>query len=40
MKVMFIPILIGLIGTVIKGLVQRLDDLEIRGRMETIETTA
>ena len=37
MKVTVIPIVIG---TVTKGLVQRLEDLEIRGRVETIKTTA
>ena len=31
MKVMFIPILIGVLGTVTGGLVQGLEDLEIRG---------
>ena len=36
MKVMIIPIVIG---TVIKGLVQGLEGLEITGRMETIKTT-
>ena len=35
MKVMIIPILIGALG-----LVQGLEDLEIRGRVETIQTTA
>ena len=36
MKVMIVPIVIGALGTVIKGLVQRLGDLEV----ETIQTTA
>ena len=31
MKVTVIPIVIGMPGTVAKGLVQRLEDLEIRG---------
>ena len=31
---------IGAVGTVNKVLVQRLEDLEIRGRVETIQTTA
>ena len=34
-----IPIVIGTLGAVTKGLVQRLKDLEIRGRVEIIETT-
>ena len=36
MKVMIIPIVIGALGTVTKGLVQGMEDLEIRGRVETI----
>ena len=32
--------LIGPLGTVIKGLVQGLDDLEIIRQVETIQTTA
>ena len=32
-----IPIVIGAISTVIKGLEKRLEDLEIRGRVETIQ---
>ena len=40
MKVTVIPIVIGALDTVTKGLVQWLDDLEIRGREETIHTTA
>ena len=32
MKVTVIPIVIGALGTVTKGLVQGLEDLEIRGR--------
>ena len=38
--VTIIPILIGALGTVTKGLVQGLKDLEITGRVETIQTTA
>ena len=38
-KLTVIPIVIGALGTVTKGLIQRLDDLEIRGRVETIQTT-
>ena len=36
----FIPIVIGALGTVTKGLVKGLEDLEIRGRVEAIQTTA
>ena len=35
-----IPIVIGALGTVTKGLVKRLEDLEIRRRVETIQTRA
>ena len=38
MKVTLIPIVIGVLGTVNKNLVQGLEDLEIRGRVETIHT--
>ena len=40
MKVMMIPIVICTLGTVTTELVQGLEDLEIKGRMETIQTTA
>ena len=40
MKVMVIPVVTGVLGTVTKGLVLGLEDLEIRGRMETIQTAA
>ena len=40
MKVMIIQIVIGALSTVIKGLIQGLKDLEIRGWVETIQTTA
>ena len=40
MKVTIIPILIGALGTVSKGLVQGLENLEITGRVETFQTTA
>ena len=36
MKVAIIPIVIGAFGTVTKGLLKGLEDLEIRGRAETI----
>ena len=38
MKVAFIPIVIGTWGTVTKGLIQGLEDLEITGPLETIQT--
>ena len=40
MKVTVIPVVIGALATFTKGLIQRLEDLEIRGRVETIQTTA
>ena len=40
MKVAVILIVIGALGTVTKGLVKELEDLEIRGRVKTIQTTA
>ena len=40
MRVSLIPIVIGAVGTIPKGLVRRLEDLEIRGRVDTIQTTA
>ena len=39
MKVTFIPIVISALGTVTEGLIKGLEDLEIRGRAETIQTT-
>ena len=36
MKVTIIPIVIGALGTVTKGLIQGLDELEITGQVETI----
>ena len=35
-----IPIVIGTFGTVTKGLLKGLEDLEVSGRVETIQTTA
>ena len=35
-----IPVVIGTFGTVTKELVQRLEDLEIRGQVKTVQTTA
>ena len=40
MKVMIIPIVFGALCTVTKGYVQGLEDLEITGRVETVQTTA
>ena len=37
---MVIPIVIGALATVIKELIMYLDDLEIKGGVETIQTTA
>ena len=34
-----IPIVIGALGIVTKWLVQRLEDLKIKGRMETLQST-
>ena len=40
MKVTVIPIVIRAFGTVTKRLIQGLEDLDITGRMESIESTA
>ena len=40
MQVTIIPIVIGAFGTVTKGLLKGLEDLEVAGRVETIQTTA
>ena len=40
MNMMVIAIVIGALGTVTKGLVQGLEVLEIRGRVEALQTTA
>ena len=40
MKVTIIPIAIGAFGTVTKRLLKKLEDVEICGRVEIIETTA
>ena len=40
MKVMIVPIVIGAFGTVAKRLLKGLEDLEVGGRVETIQTTA
>ena len=40
MKETIVPIVIGALGTITKGLLKGLEDLEIGGRVETIQTTA
>ena len=40
MLVTIIPIVIGAFGTVTKGLLKGLEDLEVGGRVETIQTIA
>ena len=40
MQVTIIPIVIGAFGTVTKGLLKGLEDLEVGSRVETIQTTA
>ena len=40
MKVTIIPIVIGALGTVTKELLKVLEDLEVGGRVKTIQTTA
>ena len=39
MKVTIVTIVIGAFGTVTKGLLKGLEDLEVGGRVETIQTT-
>ena len=39
-KVSIVPIVIGTFGIVTEGLLKGLEDLEVGGRMETIQTTA
>ena len=39
-KVTVMPIVTDTLSTVTKGLIQELEDSEIRGRVETIQTTA
>ena len=34
------PIVTGALGTITKGLLKGLEDLEVGGRVETIQTTA
>ena len=40
MQVKIIPIVIGAFGTVTKGLLKGLEDVEVGARVETIQTTA
>ena len=40
MKVTIVPIVIGALGTITKGLLKGLEDLEVGGRVETTQTTA
>ena len=40
MKVTIVPIVIGALGTVTKGLLKGLEDMEVGGRVETIQTIA
>ena len=39
MKVTIVSIVIGAFGTVTKGLLKGLEDLEVGGRVETTQTT-
>ena len=39
MKVTITPVMIGVFGTVTKRLLKGLEDLEVEGRVETIQTT-
>ena len=40
MKVTIVPVVIVAFGTITKGLLKGLEDLEVGGRVETIQTTA
>ena len=40
MKVMIVPIVIGALGSITKGLLKGLEDLEVGGRVETVQMTA
>ena len=40
MKVTIMPIVIGALGRVTKGLLKGLEDLEVGGRVETMQTAA
>ena len=39
MEVTIVPIVIGAFGTITKGLLKGLEDLEVGGRVETIQMT-
>ena len=40
MKVTIVPIVIGALGTITKGLLKGLADLDVGGRVKTIQMTA
>ena len=40
MNVTVIQIVTGALGAILKGLIKGLEDLEIRGQLDTIQTTA
>ena len=40
MRMTVVPIVIGALGTIPKGLEKEREELEIRGRLETIQVTA
>ena len=40
MRLTIVPIVIGALGTITKGLLKGLEDLEVGGRVESIQTTA
>ena len=40
MKVTIVPIVIGALGTITKGLLKGLEDMEVGGQVETIQMTA
>ena len=40
MKVTIVPIVISVLGTITKGLLKGLEDLEVDWQVETIQTTA
>ena len=40
MKVTIVPIVIGAFGTITNGLLNRLEDLDFDGQVETIQMTA
>ena len=40
MKITIVPIVIAVLGTITKGLLKGLEDLEVGGWIETIQTTA